>query len=246
MKDNAFFQGCAPVTVEQVLTAREKRVARIQALVLEPSHTIISFKLNIPGKVKQYPLARNAFEIGIACIESQLKRSNITIIHFEKACELTGNEAFFLVEKDSMQIKKQTIAIEDSHPLGRLFDIDVTDGTGQNITGAEVGRPERSCLICGGPVWVCARSRRHSADELALQTAKMIEDHLISAFAETIATCATRALLYEVSVTPKPGLVDRLGNGAHSDMDFFTFIDSATTLSPYFRDITIRAIRSLT
>ena len=37
----------------------------------------------------------HAFEIGIACIESQLKRSNITIIHFEKACELTGNEAFF-------------------------------------------------------------------------------------------------------------------------------------------------------
>ncbi len=49
-----------------------------------------------------------------------------------------------------------------------------------------------------------------------------------------IAQCAQKALLYEVSVTPKPGLVDRADNGAHRDMDFFTFLDSAAVLTPYF------------
>ncbi len=45
---------------------------------------------------------------------------------------------------------------------------------------------------------------------------------------------ATKALLYEVSVTPKPGLVDRYNSGAHRDMDFFTFLNSSLSLSDYF------------
>lgn len=50
-----------------------------------------------------------------------------------------------------------------------------------------------------------------------------------------IGMCAQQALLYEVSATPKPGLVDRLGPGIHRDMDFYTFLDSAVALGPYFQ-----------
>ena len=45
---------------------------------------------------------------------------------------------------------------------------------------------------------------------------------------------AVEALLYEVSATPKPGLVDRSNSGAHRDMDFFTFLSSAAGLRGYF------------
>lgn len=45
---------------------------------------------------------------------------------------------------------------------------------------------------------------------------------------------ALRAILYEVAVTPKPGLVDRNNSGAHQDMDFYTFIDSASALHGVF------------
>lgn len=48
---------------------------------------------------------------------------------------------------------------------------------------------------------------------------------------------ALKALLYEVSATPKPGLVDRDNNGAHSDMDFYTFLDSSVELRHYFEAI---------
>ncbi len=40
-----------------------------------------------------------------------------------------------------------------------------------------------------------------------------------------------RAILYEVSVTPKPGLVDKSNSGAHNDMNFYTFLASASALS---------------
>ncbi len=51
----------------------------------------------------------------------------------------------------------------------------------------------------------------------------------------SISQLALKALLYEVSLSPKPGLVDRFDNGAHDDMSFMTFIDSMIALSPFFR-----------
>ena len=51
-----------------------------------------------------------------------------------------------------------------------------------------------------------------------------------------IAALAVEALLVEVAATPKPGLVDRANNGAHDDMDFFTFQASAAALAPYFAE----------
>lgn len=51
---------------------------------------------------------------------------------------------------------------------------------------------------------------------------------------EKISSIAVEAILHEAAVTPKPGLVDRSNSGAHGDMDFFTFISSASVLHPYF------------
>jgi triphosphoribosyl-dephospho-CoA synthase len=42
------------------------------------------------------------------------------------------------------------------------------------------------------------------------------------------------SLLYEVSASPKPGLVDRYNQGAHKDMDIFTFMASSAALPYYF------------
>jgi triphosphoribosyl-dephospho-CoA synthase CitG len=48
---------------------------------------------------------------------------------------------------------------------------------------------------------------------------------------------AVKALLYEVVINPKPGLVDPTQNVCHKDMDVFTFIDSALALTSYFEQI---------
>ena len=49
-----------------------------------------------------------------------------------------------------------------------------------------------------------------------------------------IADLAVRALICEVDTTPKPGLVDRENNGAHTDMDHFLFLRSALALRNCF------------
>ncbi len=51
---------------------------------------------------------------------------------------------------------------------------------------------------------------------------------------EQISALAEKALIDEVSATPKPGLVDSENSGAHSDMDINTFKKSAQALKPYF------------
>ena len=51
-----------------------------------------------------------------------------------------------------------------------------------------------------------------------------------------IGTLALEAMLIEVSVTPKPGLVDRNNSGAHRDMGFFTFLKSAAALRNSFEE----------
>lgn len=53
-------------------------------------------------------------------------------------------------------------------------------------------------------------------------------------FCEFVSNIAIKSILYEVSASPKPGLVDRYNPGAHRDMDFFTFLRSSSVLYPYF------------
>lgn len=49
-----------------------------------------------------------------------------------------------------------------------------------------------------------------------------------------IAGHAHQALLTELRLTPKPGLVDRRNSGAHRDMDMSTFLASACALAPWW------------
>ena len=50
-----------------------------------------------------------------------------------------------------------------------------------------------------------------------------------------VAEYAGQAVLTEVLVTPKPGLVDRRNSGAHDDMDLQTFFASANAIAPWWR-----------
>lgn len=56
-------------------------------------------------------------------------------------------------------------------------------------------------------------------------------------FIEYVEQKAYQSLMDEVSATPKPGLVDLRDSGAHTDMDYHTFSDSAKAITPYLADM---------
>ena len=56
-----------------------------------------------------------------------------------------------------------------------------------------------------------------------------------------LGSAATRALLRELDTTPKPGLVDRNGNGAHRDLSYARLEASALSLETVFVEIAAAA-----
>lgn len=242
MDCNVYFSEAAPVRLEDVLDAREARVGERRRLLLLWKSTLVCFTLNMPGEYKVFALADKSFELGKRLILGALGAA-YGRVHTSELKANAGNTAFFGTDGDAADVKKRLAAVEEAHPLGRLFDIDVYDAGGNAVHRSSLGMEQRRCLICAGPVWRCARSRSHSAQELSYNALKLMAEYFDGALADEIAQRAVRALITEAAVTPKPGLVDRNGSGAHGDMDFFTFIDSACCLLGYFRSVSLMGMR---
>ena len=208
-----------------MLLARDRRASRQAALLSRYGRPVISFTMNIAGPVKDSPLIRYAFRSGLRKLEAlpcaQLCR--------EVIFEPTGPEALLVYEtQDARLLKAFCIRLESEGEAGRLFDLDVLDANGEKLS-RETGR---TCLVCGGPVSICSRSRAHGLEAITVRTRAILE-----AFAaETLGEMAENALLAEVHFTPKPGLVDEANNGAHRDMDVPLFERSAHALRPCFEE----------
>lgn len=231
-----------PAALEEILSAREQRVCRQRYLLAEFGTTLISFTLNIAGNRKTFPLAEWTFQEGKARIERELARGGIPVVVHKDDGGKAGSTAFYAVDAGAEQVKRLMTAIEESGPLGRLFDIDVLRRDGMKISRKDIGLPERTCLICGKPVLLCSRSAAHPMEEVVRRTEEIMRDYFRGRYADRVAQTAARAMLYEVAVTPKPGLVDREGNGSHRDMDIFTFFDSTTALAPWFRTFVLKGL----
>ena len=205
-----------------MLAARERRAAKQMELAARFGRPVVCFTMNIAGEVKRNPLVELAFQEGLRRIEGAMPKALYKEIWQEK----TGCEGFFVFDCTAEETKRTMVDIEEGDAVARLFDIDVI-GT----DGAKLSRgAERRCIVCGGPVTACARSRAHGLAEITRSTDALLVDFA----AGHLAGLAFSALNAEVEATPKPGLVDRSNNGAHNDMDLAMFRKSAAALRPYF------------
>ena len=211
------------ITLEQVLLARDRRVQRQQALHRQYGGTLLSFTMNIAGPVKDAPLVRLAFRAGLAALDRDLGKP----VHRELIQAPTGPEALLVYDRPAPWVKERCLLLEEREAVGRLYDLDVLSPEGEKLS-----RPQsRRCLICGGPVTVCSRSRAHGLPAIRARTRDILADFA----AGHLSALARQALEDEVDLTPKPGLVDRRNTGAHDDMDRPLFHRSAGALAPYFR-----------
>lgn len=224
-----------PVTSEELRAARDRRVLeKWELLSAGDGSCLVEFSLNIAGAVKVFPFARTAFREELRELQEKLGRFSIKST---KICEEpTGDHAFFLLDSPEIPVKQFLVSIEESHPLGRLFNLDVCGLGGVSVKRQDLHLLPRTCLVCGGDANICQAKKRHSMELIQWQTARLFNDHFRDRSADLAASAAVRGLLYEVSTTPKPGLVDRNNSGSHSDMDFFTFLDSSASLIPWFRE----------
>lgn len=227
------------ITMSEILDAREKRAYIQQELLSDCTSksdcALISFTLNIPGPIKVFPYTVWAFYEGLHFIEACLKEHSLTLLTKKIIQENTGYEAFFLIKGTTPEaLKSYMVAFEDDSSFGRIFDLDVLRPDFTKVSRTELGLLGRTCLICKNPVFLCSRSRRHSAKELSEKTLSIIEAHFFQTFSSYIGAQMKEALISEVNTTLKPGLVDRCHNGSHKDMNRELFLKSANSLTSYF------------
>ena len=219
------------ITLTDILTAREERVAIQNALLAEYKAPVISFTMNIAGPVKVTALSHRAFLWGMEQLRLGFLQNRMAVKKEYSRSLPTGDEGYFAIDAPAERVKALCVEIEEETPnMGRLYDMDVIGTDGQKLErGAE-----RSCIVCGKPGRDCASRRLHTVAELRAATAVQLSWGLREDDRRRIGALATRALLEEVAVSPKPGLVDRANNGAHRDMDFMSFQASAAALTPYW------------
>lgn len=221
-------------TLPDVLTAREKRVEHQKQMLARHGMTLICFTLNIAGPVKVDEETRFAFFHGASRLRDALRLSGIRVAEEADHTSVAGHEIMLAVTGDPLQIKRLCTGIEETDLMGRLYDMDVLRPDGSKVSRGEIGYAERCCIVCGSAGRGCASRRIHSAEQVRQKESEIIRSAQIQLVSEKISACAVRALLIEVGVAPKPGLVDRIDSGSHRDMDIFTFFSSISVLQPTF------------
>lgn len=166
------------VSVEEMGRAREERVIRQQEMLAAGGSALICFTLNIPGAVKVFPLAESAFSIGNELLVKACKVSEIPILQQQIIRAKTGLEGYYLVAAEAYAVKQLTVALEDQHPLGRIWDIDVLGGGDVKVSRTQLGQPMRICIICGAQAFLCARARKHRVEEILEAQCTRIQGYL--------------------------------------------------------------------
>ena len=110
-----------PVTLEQLLQSREDRVQhQTDLLGTHPGKSLLCLTVQLPGAEKRTPASLKIARAGVEAIRQAF------LPEFEELRDLeTGYEAYFLLSLPPEQVKRRACQLEDTHPLGRLMDIDV-------------------------------------------------------------------------------------------------------------------------
>lgn len=161
-------------TLEIVLDNREQRVIRQRALLDAHRMPVVSFTVNMPGPVKDNTAARIVFAEGVRLLDALISEQDWASLERMITEGPAGPELVVTVAVDARQLKKYTTNLEETAPLGRLFDMDVLDAEGSSVSRTEIGFSPRLCLLCDRPAKECGRSRKHGLEAVLEKIREMV------------------------------------------------------------------------
>lgn len=184
-----------PITLDELLVSRDARHAMQQKLMAEHSgKTLVCLTVVMPGSVKRN---QQSLIVARAAVEAMRKAYNISddllpeteLLTNELKTEAgeclverdlnTGYEAYLITPLPLLEAKRVAVDIEDTHPLGRLFDIDVIDAQGIPVSRDRVGGQPRRCLVCDHEARYCMRMRWHTQEEIWARIKQMTDDYAL-------------------------------------------------------------------
>jgi len=153
------------VTLDALLAARDRRVARREQVFAALPGTLVSVSVVMPGPVKDCGLSRHVQSAALSALDDLFAEHGWPAATLWAETPETGPEALIRVSAEARAVKMATIVLEDRHPLGRLWDLDVVTPDGA-VSRRDLGFGPRRCFVCDRPAHECARSRAHGLDAL--------------------------------------------------------------------------------
>ena len=187
------------VTLNELLASRDSRHAMQQKLLAEHSgKTLVCLTVVMPGSVKRnqqslivahaaveqmirsYELGVRNDELGVMSYELGVRNDELGVRFGGRLIERdleTGYEAYLITDLPLLEAKRIAVQIEDTHPLGRLFDIDIIDKDGVPVSRDRVGSNPRRCLVCDREARYCMRMRWHTQEEIWERINAMVDEY---------------------------------------------------------------------
>jgi len=190
------------ITLNELLASRDARHATQQKLLAEHSgKTLVCLTVVMPGSVKRNQQSltaahaaveamRKAFGIkenkGLFPLETPETPENLVPLENPEPpaptlLELdleTGYEAYLITPIPLLEAKRIAVNIEDTHPLGRLFDIDIINADGVPVSRDAIGEKPRRCLVCDHEARYCMRMRWHTQEEIWAKINEMVDSYV--------------------------------------------------------------------
>ena len=210
---------------ENLLDAREIRAKTIDSWLKQGHSCLVSIHANIPGEQK------NIFEayIIVRFFESQIKET-FMIHHSERFESDDGPYTLISLDvSDYKETKRKLISLEEKDALGRLVDLDLWSTPDILWSRDSLNIKPRACYLCGDVAHLCVRSHKHQlTDILSFISQKTIE-HLKHNLHQII----NYAMMTELNLEDKFGLVTPSSPGSHDDMDYNLMVKAKNVIIPY-------------
>lgn len=227
--------------ITEFLFDRDKRVAYQEHLLKEnKDKTLVTIRINYPGIEKSNYITDNI----VNTIYNEILTYYGKFIVFEdKYKNKEGIVAHFLFDLDFVNVKKEMINVEEEHILGICLDIDVYTLKNDKVIGisrSDLFKKPRRCFICDLDAKICSRAQTHTIDEIKNYFELVYKNFKDSqkktdSLAYEVSQMALKAMISEVSTFPSFGLVSPISSGAHKDMDYYTFLNSAVAITPFLK-----------
>lgn len=155
-----------------LLAARDRRQALIDRHLRDGHPSLLMLALNIPGPDKQRTGTAGLFALASERLGVLFPGLEL----LERESDPLGPWGLFALSQQPRDAKRSCVGLEESLPAGRLVDLDIYDGDGNQIDRSSLDLPPRSCLLCHRPARECIRLGRHPYDELSAKTDELLSD----------------------------------------------------------------------
>ena len=113
------------VSPNEVLAAREARAELQGAALAKFARPLICLTLVMPGPAKNGCLSRRVMEIALEQTDALIGANRWSLLSREVCWRNAGPEAIYVLDEDAEVLKRATMHLEEHHPIGRLWDMDV-------------------------------------------------------------------------------------------------------------------------